>query len=853
MNVLLLAVLAPAVALQAPDSSTSDRPDPDRIVLDAATIAHDGAARRISEVLTSRVPALLVIPGSGLNGSGASIRFAGVRSLVADLPPLILLDGFRIDAGEEDSQLFLGGPGPSRLDDIPLADVQSIEVLRGPANTAIYGPGAAAGVILIHTKEARGGSARIEGFVEGTVRTVPTRWPTNYGGVDLDNTLTALQQGGCSLSIQAAGYCVQDFVRSFNPLADRNPFATAPQRQLGLSATAGPSWGAFRISGVASGDAAAYAVPAVTWNDDSRHWNVRGSATIHAIRNVDILASVAQMSSTLRLPMYQPVRSALLGTSDSTAFTWGPYFQAHGSQDVDRTQLGISVRARPFPWLGMQARFGRDDARLHESSRVIGQSRTAARRRGANQTVAFNATAANLSWGRLRFTTTLAIERLTNRNEAWLEQIEPDTITSCGIGSPACLFFARRTARSENAWGVYGVEQIGIGSRVFVTGALRHDAFDDFDAWSGTHPSLALDWVARSRPDLPGALEQLTFRAAYGTADLPLPATIPAFFAAPIYVPEPLEPETTREIELSAAATGLAGKWRAQVSVYDLRSEVIQSVLVPTPGPLVTAYVPGARMSNRGVAATVAVNLIDRQFWTWDVGLSLWGNRNRLVKTVSPAAFYSDGLAFAAQGEFEGYPANGYWSNPIVGFSDADGDGIIAANEVALLGTYAWAGSPYPTQGAAVTSSWRFNRRVRLSATLDYRAGQTLFNETENLRCRAARCRGRIDRTAPLAEQANALAAFQLPLAYFEDADYLKLRELTLSFDVPERMAAALGARTATIMIGGRDLVTWSKYSGADPEAGSYGRHNGASPTIVGDFATVPIPASWMLRVRVAY
>src|SRR5256885_15227655 len=103
-------------------------------------------------------------------GGGSGARFAGGRSLISDLPPLILLDAVRIDAHEDDSQLTVAGPGPSRLDDIPIEDVQSIEVLEGPAATAIYGPGAAAGVILIHSQPARTAPTRLPGLAAGAAR-----------------------------------------------------------------------------------------------------------------------------------------------------------------------------------------------------------------------------------------------------------------------------------------------------------------------------------------------------------------------------------------------------------------------------------------------------------------------------------------------------------------------------------------------------------------------------------------------------------------------------------------------------------------------------------------------------------
>src|SRR3989442_1279460 len=428
MNVLALAVLAPALVVQTPDT-TQPPPSPDRYTIDVVALVRDGTARTLSEALMSRVPGLLVIRGSGLKGSGASIRFAGVRSFVADEPPLILLDGFRIDTREDDSQLALGGPGPSRLDDIRLEEVESVEILRGPASAAVYGPGSAAGVILIRTKEGRTGPARVEAFVQGAVRSLPTHWPTNYGGVDLDNTNAYYRNGGCTLSVQATGQCVQDFVQTFNPLAERNPFATAPQRQLGLSATAGPSWGAFGISGTLDGDAAAYAVPAVTWGDDARQWNLRVSGTLHPVRNVDVIATAARLARRLQLPMYGPVAGALLGPADSSGFTWAPYFQDHGTQDLDRTQVGIQVHARPLPWLGLQALLGRDDGTGNELKVVPGQ-RTTAKRKGADQTLGFNATAQNTGGAGMRSPPPVALERLTNRKETRLRI--SDTATSCG-------------------------------------------------------------------------------------------------------------------------------------------------------------------------------------------------------------------------------------------------------------------------------------------------------------------------------------------------------------------------------------------------------------------------------------
>src|SRR5207249_11766635 len=65
------------------------------------TAVRERGARSVTDILTSRVPGLLVVPASGVNGMGSRIRLRGVQSLVADRAPLVLLDGMRIEAGED--------------------------------------------------------------------------------------------------------------------------------------------------------------------------------------------------------------------------------------------------------------------------------------------------------------------------------------------------------------------------------------------------------------------------------------------------------------------------------------------------------------------------------------------------------------------------------------------------------------------------------------------------------------------------------------------------------------------------------------------------------------------------------
>ena len=60
---------------------------------------------------------------------------------------------------------------------------------------------------------------------------------------------------------------------------------------------------------------------------------------------------------------------------------------------------------------------------------------------------------------------------------------------------------------------------------------------------------------------------------------------------------------------------------------------------------------------------------------------------------------------------------------------------------------------------------------------------------------------------------------------YVQDASFIKLREVTLSFDMPDRLVAFLGrgVQSATLSFEGRNLITWTKYQGLDPEVSNFG------------------------------
>ena len=83
-----------------------------------------------------------------------------------------------------------------------------------------------------------------------------------------------------------------------------------------------------------------------------------------------------------------------------------------------------------------------------------------------------------------------------------------------------------------------------------------------------------------------------------------------------------------------------------------------------------------------------------------------------------------------------------------------------------------------------------------------------------------ASCRGLYDRTAPLAEQAAAIATNQANVfvGMFEDGNFTRLREAAVAYDLPTGWARRVRAERLGIILTGRNLGVLTDYTGVDPE-----------------------------------
>ncbi len=110
----------------------------------------------VDKQLGGRAAGVQVTNPSGLVNQPPRIRIRGVNSISGGRSPLFILDGVNVSSGG-----FSGVTNDNLLGDINPNDIESVDVLKDGAATAIYGSRASNGVIIITTKKGRSGIPKV--------------------------------------------------------------------------------------------------------------------------------------------------------------------------------------------------------------------------------------------------------------------------------------------------------------------------------------------------------------------------------------------------------------------------------------------------------------------------------------------------------------------------------------------------------------------------------------------------------------------------------------------------------------------------------------------------------------------
>ncbi|THD69917.1 SusC/RagA family TonB-linked outer membrane protein [Robertkochia marina] len=142
--------------------------------LSSSTLVDTEALQKSGETgviqgLAGKTSGIQITRNSGDPGAGAYIQIRGQNTITGSASPLIVLDGVAISNTSVGSGVG-GVVQQSRLNDINPEDIESVTVLKGAAAAAVWGTGAANGVLVIKTKRGRGaGGSRMSVNVRSSV------------------------------------------------------------------------------------------------------------------------------------------------------------------------------------------------------------------------------------------------------------------------------------------------------------------------------------------------------------------------------------------------------------------------------------------------------------------------------------------------------------------------------------------------------------------------------------------------------------------------------------------------------------------------------------------------------------
>ena len=814
--------------------------------------AADGSfatATTFSAALAARLPGVVVTPRSGILGAGSHIWLRGPSSASYN-EPILIIDGIRAisDQGSGLGSATL----PSRLDDLDPNMIERVEVLRGVAAAAMYGIGAAKGVILVTTKRARADGPRWEAFAEAGTMIDPVSYPANYGTTGVDASgLNAVED--CPLLAQTTSSCTALALRSWNPIESASPFRTGSAQSGGL--TLSNAFGGWRVGGGVGIERASGVRGTNRLEATTARANVSGSI----LRNLALDASTFYRDGVTNRPdeIDPLIEQGLLGESVDDPVNRGyaappgpPLLERERYQNVNRLTASARLSWQPLEWLESSVVAGLDRARHggvehyltpQPFDNVVVDSDIQERGKPSVMSVEVDATG-SYSFGRsISGRTTLGVGYWNERDRAsglarftYRDLDSPDLDPVEGSND---WYVNLRTA----ALSPFIRQQLSWADRVFFGANARRDKLNDVFPTATTVTSYSLDAAWRVLGDTRDlGRNGMRLRVAYGEGGdvaFGLGVLDPDDIFQSSGDPFARTSERTSELEIGTDIALLSG--RVGIDITHYRSHVRNGIGRDT----ISSYLGfeervhnHARLDTRGVEASLVGRLFDRPTFAWDVGLIGAFHEQTVRRPRIRAGSPGDG------------PLGEYLRNPFT-FSDTDLDGLIGQHEVVVSTDLASFGTPIPKRELALRSTATVFGAVRIGAVVEHRGGHQRINTTRQYRCSDLRpvCAEAHDPSTSMYDQATIAGRYATSAGFIEDADFTRLREVALSAALPSRWASFSGAKAARFSLTGHNLATWTSYRGLDPEI------NPARSISPSDTFTQPLLRTFTVRLDLSW
>jgi len=823
------------------------------------------SAQSVEHALQGKVAGAQISTNSGAPGGGVQMRMRGVTSINASSEPLYIIDGVvmsnvAIPSNQNAVTRSTGGSNPNltqdgqvnRIADINPNDIEHVEVLKGASAGAIYGSRASNGVVIITTRRGRSGGRSVNAI-------------QRMGFSEISNTLGSRTFTSSEEAVSVFGPAAADHFRpgvvydQEKELAGRRPLST----ESVLDISGGDDNTRYFVSGLWKNDEGIIANTGFAKQGFRANVNQDFGSRLNLSVQSNLLRTVAQRGLTNNdnssvsfwmalpfTPSFVDLRQQADGTFPVNPFVASNPLQTAELMKNDETvwrsvasaRVTYTALERPtfslrFAGSGGADYFAQKNSLLFPAelqfepiddgepgTALLGNSNNLNLNGGLNAVLTYSPSnapfTATTSVGFGAASRDLEIARIVSRN----------LVGGLGIvGAGTNIQVTERRQRVED-FGLFVQEELlMLDERLLLTAGIsadRSSANSDTEKLY-TYPKLSGSYrlIQPLR-----ALEEVKLRAAFGQSGnqplfgqkfTPLTATqnitgLPGLVVQGTVASLELRPEKQREIEGGADVTFGGGKGTLEVTGFrkDISDLLLQRTLAPSSGFGLEIF-NGGKMRTSGFELGLSLIPIQSARTEWVFRTTYFSTRSRIIDLPVPS-FRTGGFG-TSLGSFE--IQEGKSPTQIVGNDTLpDGTGIVRA-----------IGDANPDFNMAFSNDIKFGS-FHVYGLLDWQQGGDVINLTKFLYDLGSNTE---DYANPVTVdgQATTVGARRLAIwprqtaTYVEDASFMKLREITVSYAIPQRMVSRMGrgVRSAQISVSGRNLLTLTDYTGLDPEVSNFG------------------------------
>lgn len=831
--------------------------------VDAESVTETNSFQSLDQLLTGKAAGVTVQPASGNPGGGIRFRVRSGTGLGGDGQPVIYIDGVRVDNSQV-TGFGVGGQGIGVLSDLDPNQIESIEVLKGPAGAALYGTSGSNGVVIIETKSGRG--VETDG-VNVDFRSV-------YGL----NTKQQEYADDSIISYEEANEVIDD-----NPFYENNVSVSGGSSNLRYYTSLGQRY-----------------EEALGPGNSLDRQSFRGNIEAYPNDQLTLTVNSGFTQNTIQRPQNDNNIFGYLGNlvlaPGGNTYNFTPREAIDAINDETNTNRfvgSIAATYTPVENLDISGSIGLDSGNFRQVQFYSPDFNYAGIQNGEravfdreNKQFTYDLSAAyNYSpVSDLQVTSVVGTQIFNlKRNTTFIVKNDFPSSAIRNVGAGAEFISGNETSLHTREAGVFTQHDflyqetfaVSLGGRFDFASAIGNEAptifypqarasvrLDQFDFMSDSFNLFKLRVAYGETGQLPGIFDGVDLL--YGASAFAIGRGLTI---AEVGNPE-IKPERIKELEVGldmdffdyyTAELTYYKQW-AEDSIFDFNQAPSTGLTFDSP-----SFNVGG-VEGQGVEVGFGGTPVRTNNFVLDFNI-LYSFQENEVKDLNGAQPIFDG--FDLNVIDEGLPKSGFYVLDVDGAArDGSGDVILRTNglpEANVSEDRVLKGIPYPKHNGSLTLNMTIFNNFEVYSLIDWATGLSVYNNTRIFQIdfandvQYADLVDRFSNASPGSEEYNTLADELANLDtrydgnFVEDADFIKLREVSVSYnftDLINRAGLGDSIRNMKLSLSGRNLFTSTKYSGIDPEVNFTGAR---SLTQGADFLTLQTPRVFYATFNIGF